>query len=161
MIYEAWQVGNTVISTFRRDWNFINLWRLLWLTIHALPLDMWESVRESTLRTVPSSVVRLSVCRLNNIDGRWLNMGCKVSVELKLRTQTEYSEAVPFTTAKLPTKNVILTALESDPAFWGEKPGLSYSKALPLPVTSSFLSSCLTSGSTTSIHYFVECITEE
>jgi len=86
-------------------------------------------------------------------------MGCKVSVELKLRKQTEYS--VRFTTATLSTKNLIWTALESDPGFCGEKPGLSYSTALPLSVTSSFLNCCLTSGSPTSILYFVECITAE
>lgn len=114
----------------------------------------------SPSRTVPSPVVRLSVCRLNNIGGRWLNIGCKVSVELKLRTQTVYSEVVLFTTATLSTKNLTWTALESDPGFCGEKPGLSYGTALSLSVT-SFSSGCLTSGNTASIQYFVECITAE
>jgi hypothetical protein len=85
-------------------------------------------------------------------------MGCKVSAELKLRRQTEYLKAVPFNTATLSTKNLIWTALESGPGFCDEKPGLSYSTALPLSVT-SFLSGCFTSGSTTSIQYFVECTT--
>jgi len=65
-------------------------------------------------------------------------MGCKISVELNLKTQTEYSEAVPFTTATLSTKNLIWTALESEPGFCGEKPGLSYNTALPLSATSFF-----------------------
>jgi len=82
-MYEAWQAGNTVTSTFRHDCKFINV--VIDVTLFAFAYVRKYSSIHSSLRTAPSSVVRLTVCRLNNIDGRLLNMECKASVELKLR----------------------------------------------------------------------------